>query len=73
MKLEDIILMAYKAGFTRPAASRQESFERFAALIAAREREECADEIERISKETYSVVLSEHKEAADWIRKRGEQ
>lgn len=30
--------------------------------------EEMANEIERISKETYGVVLVEHKEAADWLR-----
>lgn len=31
-------------------------------------REACANEIERISGETYAVVLREHKEAADWLR-----
>lgn len=28
----------------------------------------CASEIERVSGETYSVVLCEHKEAAYWLR-----
>jgi len=36
--------------------------------IFAAMREACANEIERISEETYAVVLCEHKEAADWLR-----
>lgn len=32
------------------------------------DREECANEIERKSKEIYSVLLCEHEEAANWLR-----
>lgn len=34
--------------------------------------QECANEIERKSGETYAVVLCEHKEAADWLRSNAE-
>lgn len=40
----------------------------FALLIAESVRIECANEIERKSGETYSVILCEHREAADWLR-----
>lgn len=42
----------------------------FSAMRAAmaKQRMACADEIERLSGETYAVVLCEHKEAADWLR-----
>ena len=33
-----------------------------------KERERCAKKIERLSVETYAVLLCEHKEAADWLR-----
>ena len=41
-----------------------EAVEKFAALVVAA----CANEIERLSGETYAVVLCEHKEAANWLR-----
>lgn len=34
----------------------------------AKQRILCAADIERLSGETYAVVLCEHKEAADWLR-----
>ena len=42
----------------------------FTAMRAAmaKARLMCADEIERMSGETYAVLLCEHKEAADWLR-----
>ena len=42
----------------------------FAAMRAAmaKQRSACANEIERVSGETYAVVLREHKEAAAWLR-----
>ena len=39
----------------------------FARKLLAAGREACANEIERLSGETYAVVLCEHKEAA-WLR-----
>ena len=41
-----------------------EAVEKFAAMIVAA----CVNKIERLSGETYAVVLCEHKEAADWLR-----
>jgi hypothetical protein len=40
----------------------------FAMVVAQRFADWLADEIERTSKETYGVVLMEHKEASEWLR-----
>ena len=67
---DDIIKMAQKAGFaTSWTEAAGEALERFAALVAAAEREACAkvcDERERSN--LYGI-----KECADAIRARGEQ
>jgi hypothetical protein len=81
MNREDIIRMAREAGFKDHGVAEmwgnltapEESIERFAALVAAAEREACAqvceDEIKRI-KPIYSVTAENCVKA---IRARGEK
>jgi hypothetical protein len=71
MNREEIIRMAREAGFNPVSytGANLELFERFAALVAAHEREECAkvcDERERVN--LYGV-----KECAAAIKARGER
>jgi hypothetical protein len=43
MTRDDIIRMAREAGFSEWAVRTPQDLERFAALVAAKEREECAN------------------------------
>ena len=72
MNREDIIRMAREAGFDPHDMSDDftcnlEDIERFAALVAAAEREACAKVCEAADKSTHPADL------ADAIRARGEQ
>jgi hypothetical protein len=56
MTRDDIIRMAREAGFSQPwtaPTSTQERLERFAALVAAYEREACAQICEEEAKKFY--------------------
>ena len=63
MNRDDIVYMAREAGFLVPAKAWVMKFERFAALVAAAEREECA----------ILMRLLYGGQAADIIRARGEK
>ena len=82
MTREDIVRMAREAGFNPVSymGANLESFERFAALVAAHEREACAnlllnvdlssmDADHRLQSWTATVLLN----FSDAIRARGEQ
>lgn len=81
MTTDDIIRMAREAGFDLTmfefslgfvTHGTHEEFERFAALVAAAEREECAKVCEGIATETYGMTnLREYGECAEAIRARG--
>ena len=66
MTRDDIIRMAREAGFGPSVAWKEctPPFERFAALVAAAEREACADDVRFADNGT---------EAAEIIRARGEK
>jgi hypothetical protein len=68
MTRDDIIKMAREAGFNPVSytGANLELFERFAALVAAHEREACA----RVCETFYN---HEAKDCAEAIRARGEQ
>ena len=67
MDKDDIIKMAQEAGFaTSWTEAAGEALERFAALVAAHEREACAKVCE-------TFYNHEAKDCADAIRARGEQ
>jgi hypothetical protein len=68
MTRDDIIKMAREAGFNPVSytGANLELFERFAALVAAREREACAKVCE-------TFYNHEAKDCAEAIRARGEQ
>jgi len=73
MAREDIIRMAREANLPSCHTTHPKALERFAALVAAHEREECAklceDEIERI-RPLYSVTAEN---CTKVIRARGEK
>jgi len=73
MNRDDIIRMAQEANLWITSDERREAVVRFAALVAAAEREacakECEDEIKRV-KPIYSVVAENVLKA---IRARGEK
>ena len=79
MDREDIIRMAGGAGFASPDGSfitwdaSDEQLERFAALVAAAEREECAKvcEILEAEDESFYAEFSRAKDCAAAIRARG--
>ena len=82
MNREDIIRMAREAGVFSGANEKvfSESLERFAALVAAHEREECVKVCERRAKkyeyetDVYAFEhIAEAKYCAAGIRKRGEK
>jgi len=68
---DDIIKMAREAGFNPVSymGANLESFERFAELVAAREREACA----KLAEEPYESTSEEAHRIASAIRARGEQ
>ena len=76
---EDIIKMAREAGFADGVAEivGLEGFARFAALVAAAEREACArlcDElVERNRADAHVAWVLGNSQCADAIRARGEQ
>jgi hypothetical protein len=68
MNREDIIRMAREAGFTSSEiAWHDEMFERFAALVASAEREECAKMCDYLWEDDYSAYA-----CAEAIRARGQ-
>ena len=71
MDRDDIIKMAKQAGFNPVSymGANLESFERFAALVAAHEREACA----KLAEEPYEFTSEEAHRIASAIRARGEQ
>ena len=76
MTREDIIRMAKEAGFNPVSymGANLESFERFAALVAAHEREACAkvcEERQEVFQKYYTKGLAAM--CAEAIRARGEQ
>ncbi len=79
MKQEDIIRMAReadpKANLSEPYCLDHETgawLERFAALVAAAEREECAKVCEELGMATNGIYESNH-ECATAIRARGQE
>ena len=84
MTRDDIIRMAKEAGFEADGFGigiwDSADFNRFAALVAAAEREACARVCEGISKDPWTKVGREHapymeataKDCAETIRRRGE-
>jgi len=82
MTRDEVIRMAREAGVYSGATEMvfSASLERFAALVAAAEREACAKVCEGISKDPWTKVGREHapymeataKDCAETIRKRGE-
>ena len=72
MTKDDIIRMAREAGFVIPAyRNHVEMLERFAALVAAAEREACAEIVEGSGYKSNGISAYEHIAAA--IRARGEK
>ncbi len=76
MDRDDIIKMAREAGFNPVSymGANLESFERFAALVAAHEREACAkvcEERQEVFQKYYTKGLAAM--CAEAIRARGEQ
>ena len=67
MNREDIIRMAREAGFSEWAVQTPQDLERFAALVAAAEREACA----KVCDEREQANLYGVRECADAIRARG--
>lgn len=70
MNRDDIIEMANRSGVMPCYMGDTEALERFAALVAAAEREECAKVCEKYTNDlegNYSEII------ADEIRERGEQ
>jgi len=64
-------MMAKEAGFTTSQGSywinikgTDDNLKRLIEIV----RKECATEIELKSEEGYSILLREHKEAAEWLR-----
>ena len=84
MDREDIIRMAGGAGFASPDGSfitwdaSDEQLERFAALVAAAEREACAELVvkgtdEPVQTKTLEILRKERERIVDAIRARGEK
>jgi hypothetical protein len=78
MKRDDIIRMAREAGLHLYVNDLTEEpyaliVERFAALVAAAEREACAQVCDEIANKPSNVVLSVAINCADAIRARGEK
>ena len=75
MKKEDIIKMAKEAGLDPDLWNYTDAFERFAALVAAAEREACAELCEEhIGEDRYDMFGKDlAKQCAEAIRERGEQ
>ena len=70
MNREDIIRMAREAGLDPDLWNYTDAFERFAALVAAAEREECAKVCEAIDRNGAWVTKAE---AAAAIKARSKQ
>ena len=75
MTQDEIIRMAVKAGFTDYYPER---LTRFAALVAAHEREACAKVCEEgtgeaVQKATLEILLNERKRIAKVIRDKGDE
>ena len=62
MNREDIIRMAWKANLPSCHITHPKALERFAALVAANEREECAGLIEKLLNETINCLATESAE-----------
>jgi hypothetical protein len=80
MTRDDIIKMAREAGFNPVSymGANLESFERFAALVAAAEREACAELVVRgtdepVQTKTLEILRKERERIATAIRVRSEQ
>ena len=74
MAQEDIVKMAREAGLDPDLWNYTDAFERFAALVAAAEREACAELCEEHIGEDRYDMFGKHlaKQCADAIRARGE-
>jgi hypothetical protein len=79
MTRDDIIRMAREAGFNHPSSEKDTDYyqlDRFAALVAAAEREACAklcDEMERRAEGTECCKWPTPADCAYTIRARGEK
>jgi hypothetical protein len=80
MNREDIIRMAREAGFNPVSymGANFEPFKRFAALVAAAEREACAELVVRgtdepVQTKTLEILRKERERIATAIRVRSEQ
>ena len=72
MNREDIIKLAREAGFAYSwSEAAGEALERFAALVAAAEREACAELCERMARRTDDIRSAALEVAAENIRERG--
>jgi predicted secreted Zn-dependent protease len=80
---EDIIRLAQEAGFIRVVAAHEdgsvtttvapiEELERFAALVAAAEREACAKVCEEMARRHDDIRRAALEVVAEWIRARKE-
>ncbi len=83
MSREDIIRLAQEAGFIRVVAAHEdgsvtttvapiEELERFAALVAAAEREACAKVCEEMARRHDDIRRAALEVVAEWIRARKE-
>ena len=77
MTRDDIIRMAREAGFTDASFCRWSAYtddlDRFAAIVAAAEREACAQVCDEIANRPSNVVLGVAINCADAIRARKEK
>ncbi len=75
----DIIRMAREARLAEPYypmnpwSASQEALERFAALVAAHEREACAKICEEVGNEPWLLTINHARECVARIRARSEQ
>ena len=71
MTQDEIIRMAREAGIAHAAGIYMEHLERFAALVAAHEREACAKVCEQIDTAAFGSVRPAPNDCAAAIRARG--
>ncbi len=70
MTRDDIICMAKQAGVY--SGYESDLFQRFAALVAAAEREQCAKLCEEMARRHDDIRRAALEVVAEWIRARGE-
>ena len=73
MTRDDIIRMAREANLWITSDERREAVVRFAALVAAAEREACAKVCEEIANKPSNMVLGVALDCATAVRARGEK